>query len=73
MMGSLYITKAIKEIFKENDQVTLAELYSKVINQDTPHTITQKEIKHRIRGALYSLCKRDYIVRTEKGTYKLKT
>ena len=73
-MGSLYTTKAVKEIFKENEQVTVAELYAKLVNNKTfAETLSQEEIKHSVRGSLYSLCKYGYIVRTGKGTYKLRT
>ena len=66
------ITKAIKEIFAEKEQVVLSDIYKTLSeNQSVVDAIKQNELKHRTRSCIHSLVKSGHIVRVAESTYKV--
>lgn len=59
----------VRQMFKENDQLTLKELYDELENN---HNLpfSGKKLHHRVRSTLYSMKKSGEIIRTEDSTYK---
>ena len=59
----------MREIFKENKQLTLNQLYD-ILSQNPKFTLSESKMRHRIRSSIYTLKKNKEIMRVKDSTYE---
>lgn len=59
----------MRDIFKENEQVTLDELYD-ILSKNPKFTLSKEKMRHRIRSSIYTLKKNEEVMRIKNSTYK---
>lgn len=59
----------IRQLFREREQLTLNDLYG-ILSKNSQFELSEGVMRHRIRSCLYSMKKKNEIVRVGDSTYK---